>query len=182
MNLEQSFDINLMTRDIRGVGRRSLWQSKSFYLLVVALIVLSWTGVWGWYALRERDQKAQIASLQEKTNQAVVEQSIESQAEALRRTVAVKEAEVKQIEADLILCSEVLTQIETAVPPGTRLFEIAASDDHLICQGVAPDYPTLAAFISSINKRKNLTEARCVLAETTSLGVRFEVQLTIARD
>ncbi len=179
MNPEQSFDINLLTSDLRAESRSSLWRPKTIYLLLVGLVVISWIGVWYWYAQQERAQQVEIARLENRANQ-VVDQRAWSEAETLRKTVAVKEADIRKIEDGLVLWSEILTQIETAVPPGTRLTEISANGDQVICKGITADYQTLATFILSIGKRKNVTDVKCLLSETTDQGIGFEVLLVIA--
>lgn len=179
MRLEQDFDINLLIPD--GKRQGSILQAKTLYLLVVCLVVLSWIGVWGWYTLRERDQRAEIARLQDQLNLAVVAPNNDSQAHKLRAIVARREAEVKKIEKELLPTSELLTEIEASVPPATRLTEVVVTGDRMVCHGLTADYLTLAEFISSANRRQHLTEARCMMAEPAGSGVRFEVQLRIVR-
>lgn len=181
MNYDRNFDINLLNHEIRDGGRTPLWESKSLYLLVIALIVMIWAGACSWYALRERCQKTKINKLQEKMDLAASDQRIESQAAVLKKELAKKEADIQKIEGALILNSEVLTQIETAVPPGINLTDISANGNEMTCKGAANDYPTLATFIVSADKRKNLTEARCLIAETTDKGIRFELLLKLTR-
>ena len=180
MRLERDFDINLRIPD--GERHGSLPPVKTLYLLVVCLAVLSWTGTWGWYALCERHQRSEIASLQDRLNLALVTPGLGSQAQTLSETVARREAEVKKIENELVPTSEILSEIETSIPPATRLTEISVTGDHMVCHGTTTDYLALAEFILSANQRQHLTEARCLMAEPASSGVRFEVELRIVKE
>ncbi|MGI6549306.1 MAG: PilN domain-containing protein [Syntrophomonadales bacterium] len=183
MNLERDYDINLLSPGLRGADRRSLLQSNALFLLVICLIVLGWIGIWGWYALRERAQKAEVTHLQNQLALVLVEEpETGTRAETLRTAVAMKEAKIREIEVDMILNSEILNQIETAIPPETSLAEISMSGDQLVCKGVTADYLGLARFITTANQQSLLNEARCVMAEPASSGVRFEIELRIAEE
>ncbi len=182
MKLEGDFDINLLPPESRGENQRSLLLPKSFYLVVICLAVLGWTGTWGWYAVRERVQKAEITRLQDQLALASVEEpELGIRAETLKAAVAMKEAKIRKIEADLISNPEILTQIETAIPPETSLTEISFTGGQLVCKGVTADYLKVAQFILSANQQEHLNEARCIMAELSSAGVRFEVELRITK-
>lgn len=103
-------------------------------------------------------------------------------AETLRTAVAIKEAKVREIEVDMILNSDILNQIESAIPPETSLAEISMNGDQLVCKGLTADYLRLAQFITTANQQSLLNEARCVMAEPASSGVRFEIELRIAEE
>jgi Tfp pilus assembly protein PilN len=183
MNPERDYDINLLSRGLRSADRRSLLQSRPLYLLVICLVFLGWIGTWGWYALRERVQKAEITRLQSQLALALVQEPEPAiLAETLRTAVAIKEAKVREIEVDMILNSDILNQIESAIPPETSLAEISMNGDQLVCKGLTADYLRLAQFITTANQQSLLNEARCVMAEPASSGVRFEIELRIAEE
>lgn len=178
MRVEQDFDINLLTPSLQGEAGRSISLSRTLYLLVVCLMVLGWAGTWGWHAFKERSQRMEITRLQDQLS-GLMETGIIDQAEILRNAVTEKENNIRGIRNDLMLYSEILTRLETAIPVDTNLSEISVTGDRLVCKGVITDYPTLARFISSVNRQKYMTGARCIMAEPVDSAVKFELQLQI---
>ncbi|MGE5544873.1 MAG: PilN domain-containing protein [Bacillota bacterium] len=178
MRLEQDYDINLLT-PLQGTRGHPLSSLNALYLLVVCLVVLGWTGTWGWYALRERDQQLEMASLREQVSQ-LVEPGMAGQVDILRKTVTQKEADVRAIQSNLIPYSEILAQLDNAVPEETSLAEISVTGDQMVCKGVTANYLTLARFISSVSQQKQLNESRCIMAEPVESAVRFELQIRIS--
>ena len=181
MRLEQDFDINLLTPGLQGEADRSPSVTKTLYLLAVCLVVLSWAGTWGWYAFKERGQRMEIARLQYQLS-GLMENGIADQAEILRNTVTVKENSIRGIRNDLMLYSEILDRLETVIPVDASLSEISVTGNSLVCKGVTTDYLALARVISSANRQKFLTGARCIMAEPVDSAVKFELQLKITRE
>lgn len=152
-----------------------------WYMLVIALLVFFWMAVWGSYALKEREQQKEIASLQDQISQAA-ELEAADEAEILRKTISLKEANIREINNNRILYSDIFSRLENVLPSETILSEITVTADLLVCKGVTTDYTALAGLISSANRQKQLADAKCIMAEPAGSGVRFEVQFRIARD
>lgn len=181
MNLEQDFDINLLNTG--GKGKRGLMLSRltGWYMLVIALLVFFWMAAWGGYALKEREQQQEIASLQDQISRAVELEAVD-EAEILRKTISLKEANIRAIHNNRILYSDLLSRLEAVLPSETSLSEISVTADQMVCKGVTTDYAALAGLMSSANRQKQLADAKCIKAEPAGSAVRFEVQFKIVRE
>ncbi|NLW44219.1 MAG: PilN domain-containing protein [Syntrophomonadaceae bacterium] len=178
MKPEQEYDVNLLYPGL-PVGSSHLPKlSQNLFMIVFCLILVGWTGTWGWYALKERGQQAEIARLREQLGLAAEPQP-EEQAEILRKSVAQKSEEIRRIRSGLVSCLEILIQIESSVPQGITLSEISIAGGELECKGTAADYLMLAEFISNLEQQKDIKEARCALAEPVGTVVGFQVQARI---
>lgn len=175
MKPERDFEINLL---VPGRGDPGPFpRARYIFFLAIALAVLAVTATGGRYWLQERGQRAEISRLEEQLKRAAAEPGHASQ--ALRQSVQRIEAEVKAMEKEMIPASEILTAVETALPPETRLLEMAVSGGRLVCRGVTADYRALADLIIAANRQPHLEGARCILAEPEGSRVRFEVEVQI---
>jgi len=181
MKLEQEYDINLLHPELM-VGRgRFPNLSKNLFMIVSCLVLVGWAGTWGWYALKESRQQAEIARLREQLS-LVSEPQEREQVEILRKSVAQKDEEIRRIRSELDSCLEIINQIERSVPQDISLSEISIADGELICKGTSSDYLVVAEFVSNIEKQQDITGARCAMAETKGPVVSFEVQAHITRE
>lgn len=181
MKLEQEYDINLLNRELMVGRERFPSFSKNLFITVFCLILVGWAGTWGWYALKERGQQAEIARLREQLSLAAEPQQKE-QVEVMRKMAAEKDEEVRKIRSSLDSCLEILEQIERSVPQDISLSEISIADGELLCKGTSSDYLVVAEFISNIERQQDITGARCAIAETSGSIVSFEVQAQVTRE
>lgn len=181
MKLEQEYDINLLPPELRLGRGRFPRLSPHFFTMVFCLLLVGWAVTWGWYALKERGQQAEIAHLREQLS-LVAEPLQKGQVEILRKSAAQKEEEVRRIRSSLASCFEILMQIESAIPQDISLSEISIAGGELICKGTAGDYLMLAEFISNIEQQNDITGARCAIAEPVGPVVSFQVQARITRE
>jgi len=179
MSGERTFDINLLTPELREdpgfLGDR---RPRDLYLWAVIATVMIWLGLWGWYSCRERQQEEKLASL--RAGLASVKPTHSPDDDPIRQ-LARKEAEIRDIRARAVRFTRVLDQIESTIPSGVRLDEVAGSGGQLTCKGMAPDYPSLAQFLSSLDRCRGLNDIRCLQAENTVQGVRFEIAARVSQ-